>query len=241
MKIEIRELKEEDQFEMKVIYPADADGDIDFEELERLYREIALIPDQTHSLNVGMATSMGESFPDTDALVTFSPELTIGVRTADCVPIILYCSNPACVAVVHAGWKGTLGGILDNVIDILEEHEVRVKDIYAVFGPSISMANYEVDEELASRFAEAGYDGQIHCPEGPESKPHIDLQGVNVQRLLDRGVPLRNIKINEGCTFGSIRDDGSHIYQSHRRSGGRPGRNLTLTRLIRENITTVTE
>lgn len=69
-----------------------------------------LMPRQTHTVNVAVAENPEEEFPDTDALVTFKRGLMIGVRTADCVPIVIWSPDAEGVAAVHAGWKGTLEG-----------------------------------------------------------------------------------------------------------------------------------
>lgn len=211
------------------VFPKEAE---DGEDSLDFYKRIALLPEQTHSLNVGIVKFAGEKFPHTDALVTFERDLPIGVVTADCVPILIYSSDAGGVGSVHAGWRGTLGGIVDNVLDVFEEHGASMSKLKVAFGPSISVAKYEVDESLADKFREAGFAESVFYPDGEGGRPHIDLQGVNVERLLRRGVLRENIRQHEGCTFNSANADGTMRYQSHRRSGGRPGRNLTLIRSV---------
>ena len=80
-----------------------------------------VLPKQTHSLNVAIVSDGNEILEDTDAIITGTPGLSIGVRTADCVPVILYAEDIKAVAAVHAGWKGTLGGIVDVVVDRLAD------------------------------------------------------------------------------------------------------------------------
>ncbi|MDE6683408.1 MAG: laccase domain-containing protein [Muribaculaceae bacterium] len=58
--------------------------------MDSFYKSRAVTPQQTHSVNVGIVESQTDIFPDTDALITFSPHLPIGIRTADCVPILIY-------------------------------------------------------------------------------------------------------------------------------------------------------
>lgn len=207
---------------------------ISVEEQASIYRTYAVMPDQTHSLNVAVASGLCDRFPDTDALVTFVPGVPIGVKTADCVPILLYAPDVEGVAAIHAGWKGSLGGIVDNTLDLLESHGAVLSEMIVAFGPSISMARYEVGQELADKFVESGFDTYISYPDGVESKPHIDLQGVNMERLIRRGVTPQNIHLHKGCTYGSVNSDGNYIYMSHRRSGGAPGRNLTAIYLLDE-------
>lgn len=182
------------------------------------YDILAISPLQTHSLNVGVIESGYERyFPDTDALVTFHDDIPIGVRTADCVPILLYADDVNGTAAIHAGWKGTLEGIVDKTLDVLQERGADLSKLLAVFGPSISKEFYEVDNELADKFVEAGFGEYVSYPEGKDAKPHLDLQGVNIARLTRRGVSPDNIKPSDRCTFSSRTPDGEYAYPSYRR------------------------
>ncbi len=207
------------------LFPASGDESTD---MKAVYNRYALMPGQTHSLNVGIAEDQNDHFPDTDALVTFKRNFPIGVVTADCVPVIVYAPDVEGAAAIHAGWKGTLGGIVDKTLDVLEEHGASPAEMTAAFGPSISKEKYEVDEALADKFREAGFGDYVSYPDGEGSKPHLDLQGVNVERLLRRGIKHENIISNPDCTYSTLNSEGQPIYQSYRRSNGAPGRNLTL-------------
>lgn len=185
------------------------------------------IPEQTHSLNVGIVENIWERFPDTDALITFQEDLPVGVVTADCVPILIFASDVKGVAAVHAGWKGTLGGIVDNTIETLEKHGAKPENMFVTFGPSISVENYEVDAELAERFIEAGFEDNVSWPNGREAKPHLDLQGVNVARMIRKGIKEENINISDDCTSASKTKEGKPMYPSYRRDGEKASRLFT--------------
>lgn len=197
-----------------------------------LYRMWAKIPEQTHSCNVAVTDGLSRYYQDTDALITFERDVPIGVKTADCVPILVYAPDKQGIAAIHAGWKGTLGGIVDNVMDALEEKGVDASQLKVAFGPSISKDVYEVSQELAESFAEAGFEEYISYPNESKEKPHIDLQGINMERFLRRGVKAENIKLHSGCSNTSKMDDGSPMYASHRRSGGAPARMLTCIMML---------
>lgn len=182
------------------------------------YDKMATTPVQTHSLNVKVVNDIWErDFEDTDALVTFRPDVAIGVRTADCVPVLMSAEDVGGVAAVHAGWKGTLGGIVDNTLDVLVKKGADLSKLRVAFGPSISPGSYEVDRDLADRFVEAGFADYVSWPDGEEGKPHLDLQGVNVERLLRRGVQRQNIFPCNQCTFDQKDNDGNFIFPSYRR------------------------
>lgn len=194
------------------------------------YRQFATLPNQTHSLNVKVVEERNEQPDDTDAVITFKRNLPVGVVTADCVPIAVYAPDVKGVGAIHAGWKGTLGGIVDKVLDVLEERGADLTKLQVIFGPSISQERYEVDKELGERFREAGFSDYVSFPT-VSGKPHIDLQGVNMERFLRRGVKRENIRLHPGCSFDSRRKDGTYAYPSHRRTYGAPARMLTCVSL----------
>lgn len=191
------------------------------------YSDFAMIPVQVHSNDVVEVDSDSTSRPEGDAVVTFEPGVRIGVVTADCVPIILYAPDIRGVAAVHAGWKGSLGGIIDNTISLFTDKGADTSKMSALFGPSISGEVYEVNEEMGRLFAEAGFGDCVFRGEGVEAKPHIDLQGVNVKRLRRCGLLPENIHESSYCTFLSTDEEGRPLLPSHRRSGGNPARLLT--------------
>ena len=167
-----------------------------------------ILPGQTHTCNVAVIeaddltliprltatyASFPSPFPATDALVCFRPALRIGILTADCVPLLLHAPDIKAVAAIHAGWKGTLGGIVDSVIDILTSRGANPSLMAVAMGPCILGEDYEVSPELADRFADAGFSGCITHPGGPSCNPHINLPEVNRSRLVRRGVPSEAI------------------------------------------------
>ncbi len=214
------------------LFPDLRNSENENKDLMWLYRMWATIPEQTHSCNVAVTDGLSRYYPDTDALITFERGVPIGIKTADCVPILVYAPDKQGIGAIHAGWKGTLGGIVDNAMDALEKKGVDSTQLKVAFGPSISKDVYEVSRELAESFIEAGFEAYVSLPNGPEEKPHIDLQGVNMERFVRRGVKPENIKLHSGCTFSSKMDDGAPMYASHRRSGGAPARMLTCIMLL---------
>ena len=200
-----------------------------------VFRLRAIIPEQTHSCNVSVVDSLNANLEDTDALITFENDVAVVVKTADCVPILIFTPELHGVGAIHAGWKGTLGGIVDNVMDVIQERGGDPSRLKVAFGPSISKEVYEVDMELAERFVEAGFKEYVSFPYGHRKKPHIDLQGINMERFVRRGVKRGNIKLHSGCSFRSSFEDGSPMYASYRRSGGAPSRMLTCIKLLPES------
>jgi YfiH family protein len=179
------------------------------------------------------------------ALITDIDGLTIGVRTADCVPILLYAADIKAVAAIHAGWKGTLHGIVDNVIDMLTDRGCDPTKIHACFGPSICPQCYEVDPSLAQQFIDAGFANSViysHTIDPltgnafAQRKPHLDLVKVNFKRMINKGLASNNINTLSPCTRHHRSDNpsasataGSEAFTFHswRRDPGTPARLIT--------------
>ena len=120
-----------------------------------------LLPKLTHSCNVEVVNER-RMFPDTDALITQVPGLWIGVYSADCVPILVADTRLKVVAAIHAGWRGTVGGITrDTVERMTADFGCRPEDLQAVIGPSISPEAFEVGEEVVMLFRQAAFPESI--------------------------------------------------------------------------------
>ena len=176
------------------------------------------IPRQTHSVHVGWAEGPGE-MPDTDAVITRMPGLCVAVKTADCIPILLYDSRQQLVAAVHAGWRGTVGRILSRT---LQEMQSQGEDVHAVIGPGISLAGFEVGDEVYESFLQAGFpmERMSRRYPGNPSKWHIDLWEANRWQLLQAGV--EHIHVAGICTLLSPGQ-----FYSARRETIHTGRNLS--------------
>lgn len=158
---------------------------------------------QVHGVTVLHAVAPG-SCGEGDALVADVPELFVGVRTADCVPILLADVRQRRVAAVHAGWRGTAAGILTRAVEALG---ARPADIYAACGPSIGPCCYEVGPEVSERFGRLG-------------RVKLDLAEENRQQLKQLGVPAAQIDPGPvPCTRC-----GEAHFESYRRDGERAGR-----------------
>lgn len=139
-----------------------------------------------------------------DALITRKPKLRIGVKTADCVPILLYDPTVSAVAAIHSGWKGTLGNITGlTVAKIAEELGGDLSQMKAVIGPCIHIEAFEVGDEIYEKFSVAGRGAWCHwlpkfgIKEG--EKWHIDLPGICEAQLREAGVKI--IEKRPECTF----------------------------------------
>jgi YfiH family protein len=120
-----------------------------------------LTVNQVHGRTVVAASSdpaRAAERPDADALITLDPAQAVGVRAADCAPILLADPATGAVAAVHAGWRGTAAGIVAAAVSAMtREYGSRPGDLLAAIGPSIRPCCYEVGSELVDAFAAAGH------------------------------------------------------------------------------------
>ena len=113
---------------------------------------------QTHStITALVAPSLVKSAqsppPAADALVTTTPNLAIGVLTADCVPVLLADNKNAVIGAAHAGWRGAHDGIIASVIKMMVGQGAQKTHIRAIIGPAISASAYEIGAEFRAKFA----------------------------------------------------------------------------------------
>ena len=87
-----------------------------------------------------------------DAIITNLKKLPIAVLTADCVPVLLYENEKKMVAVIHAGWKGAVKGIISKVINFMKKKGCKTNVITAAVGPSIAQKSYEVKDDFKKKF-----------------------------------------------------------------------------------------
>ncbi|VEJ45684.1 peptidoglycan editing factor PgeF [Bartonella vinsonii] len=90
--------------------------------------------------------------PKADALVTTTQGLLIGILTADCGPVLFADPQAGVIAAAHAGWRGSLNGIIEKTISVMEEQGAKRQSITAVLGPCIGPCHYEVTSEFYNQF-----------------------------------------------------------------------------------------
>lgn len=172
---------------------------------------------QIHSGHVWNAHRLNDRAREGDALVTDEPGRSIGVRTADCVPVLLLDAKRRAVAAVHAGWRGTASQIVKRAVEkMAEEFGTVPADVRAALGPCIRECCYQVGWEVASQFValfpewaddEPGQQRHLNLPEA--NRRHLQAAGVSADGIFDCGL----------CTACSP----EHFF-SFRREPNNPGR-----------------
>ncbi len=203
------------------------------ENRSRAFRALGRDPDsiadlwQVHSAEVVYAATARapgqEHHGKADALITDRPEVTLFLRFADCVPILLYDRARHAIGLVHAGWRGTVARVCAAAVEAMTaQFGTNPADVSAAIGPSISAARYEVGPEVvtAAKAALGGrVDETLSTPVGrePNGRAHFDLWRANAIVLEQAGV--NDIVVGGICTAENTQD-----FYSHRAEHGQTGR-----------------
>ena len=173
---------------------------------------------QVHGTAVFVATQAGRN-TGYDALVTNVPGLLLGVTVADCTPILVYDQRTSAVAAIHAGWRGTVGGIVTNALLTMQrEYGTQPADCLAYVGTCIDAAHFEVGPEVAAQFAE-----ERTVVDPITGKTRVDLKQANADQLRRFGLTDAQI---ERSPYSTITDNAD--YFSHRLERGITGRMLAV-------------
>jgi len=160
---------------------------------------------------------------EADALVARDAGVAVGVRVADCVPVLLFHEDSKQVAAVHAGWRGVVGSVVGSAIAALAR-QGNSRSIAAAIGPCIGPCCFEVGEEVVSAIEDA-VPGDSELVKRDRAKPHVDLRRAVRAQLVSLGVEDARIEDVAGCT----RCDAERFF-SFRRDGARSGRHLAVIR-----------
>lgn len=160
---------------------------------------------------------------EADALVTRIRGACVGVRTADCAPILIADPERGAVAAVHAGWRGVVARVIDAALDRMIALGASAGELVVAIGPHIRADAFEVGDDVAAQIAREAH-GEDVVLRGAE-RPRVDLAKTIRAQLSRRGVRDENVDDVGGCTF----TEPSRFF-SHRRDAGRTGRHLAVIR-----------
>ena len=180
-----------------------------------------VFPRQTHSATVCAVDAVPDSeITNTDALLTSTPGICLCVQTADCVPVLLFDSEKKVVAAVHAGWRGTVAGIVPHAVaEMTRIYACKPQHIWAAIGPSIGPLMYEVGNEVVDAVRAAVPHPEEALQKYPGGKFHVDLWRANRNMLIDCGVREQQIEVLAECSYVN-----AGKYYSARRDGADTGR-----------------
>jgi YfiH family protein len=159
-----------------------------------------------------------EPYQKADIILTDNPEVTLFMRFADCVPILLHDPRKRVIGLAHAGWLGTVRDVAGVTVETMRtRYGSNPSDIRACIGPSIGPDHYEVGQDVIVQAERVfGSDSSLVLP-WHGSRVHFDLWKAN-QYLLERA-GVRRIELAGICTACHTED-----WFSHRAEKGKTGR-----------------
>lgn len=181
---------------------------------------------QVHGAEVVRARDIPPSGREADAAWERTVALegrTIGVRTADCVPILLAATDGTLVAAVHAGWRGTAGRIAARAVDALHRQGCPRGSLVAAVGPAIGRCCYPVSDEVAAEVSRSTGVNVEEIATVDPAGPRLDLPEANRRQLVESGVHGDAVAVAPWCAACD-----KAFFFSFRRDGAAAGRQFSL-------------
>lgn len=149
---------------------------------------------------VGPGDAQGDvARTEADALVTRAPGVALGVRTADCVPVLVADLRSGAVAAIHSGWQGTEVDVVGAAVRALVARLDAAPTLVAAIGPHLEACCFEVGDDVAARLDACAPEALAVVRAG-SARPHVDLRRIVRWQLIASGLPDAAIDDVRGCT-----------------------------------------
>lgn len=170
----------------------------------------------TDALVVDRPLTGSDQFPGGwDALVTDQLGVTVAVRTADCVPVLLHDPRKRVVAAIHAGWRGAMAGIVSKTVGLMAARFGSMQsDLRVSIGPSAGPCCYEVDNPVLDQLRRGLPDWESVVCDYQGHKARLDLKALIRKQVEGAGVPLSSVSSVNLCTICQ-----DQLFYSYRREG----------------------
>jgi len=189
-------------------------------------RDRLLLVKQVHGTVVAVVRrgrTVAWTRPEGDIIVSNDPDVAIGVRVADCAPVLLFDPVTNAVGAVHAGWRGAAANAAAAGIDALQrEFDTQPLDLVAAIGPCLGQCCGEVGPDVLEAFRAGGADERLMAAwfrPGEGDRSFLDLERANRDQLERAGVHPDNIHGSGLCT--KTHHDRLHSYRAERNAAGR--------------------
>jgi purine-nucleoside/S-methyl-5'-thioadenosine phosphorylase / adenosine deaminase len=189
-------------------------------------RERLLLVSQVHRAGVAIARRDRPDpwpRPEADVIASDDPSSAIGVRVADCAPVLVADRRTGAVAAAHAGWRGTVQRAAVAAVETLIASFGSVpRDLIAAIGPCLGPCCGEVGAEVVDAFIQARHSRDSVSrwfSTGPSGRPYLDLWRANADQLEAAGVPGEQIHVAGLCTKTHV-----GVLHSYRADGPESGR-----------------
>ena len=158
------------------------------------------------------------AFCAADIIFTDNPNVSLFMRFGDCVPILFHDPKKKVIGIAHAGWMGTVRGVVQAAVKGMQSHYgCKPENIIAGIGPSIGVDHYEVGADVISQFQEKYNHDADQVLQTRNGSTYLDLWMANAIQLKNAGV--EQIQVSGVCTACHLDD-----WFSHRAEKGKTGR-----------------
>lgn len=177
---------------------------------------------------IATVSDIGDSEDKADGLISDLDGVLIGVKTADCVPVLIGDPTTRSFAAVHAGWRGTVQSIVKkSIAELKRVYGSDPKDMIAAIGPAAGCENYEIGQDVIDDFRDNfGSDSEKYFTLTRESHALVDLHMANHDQLTACGLDAANIFTAPFCTMD--RPDLFFSYRLEKHRYGKTGRLLSV-------------
>ena len=183
-------------------------------------------------LKIDTPPAATDSDTKADAVMSNLQHVLAGVKTADCVPILIADPKTRSFAAVHAGWRGTVLSVAAKAVAKMHgEYGAEPQDMIAAIGPAASCRMYEVGEDVMDQFAANFAGSERYFTPTRDAHAAVDLHAANRDQLIDAQLRPENISIAPFCTME--RSDLFFSYRREKQDFGRTGRLLSVIGRLR--------
>jgi YfiH family protein len=176
--------------------------------------------------NVRTSEEAANTDEKADAIISDRRNMLAGVKTADCVPVLIGDPGTGSYAAVHAGWRGTASLIAENAVNKMADvFGAEAENMLAAIGPAAACRRYEIGTDVMEAFAPmAGAERYFTATR--DGHALVDLISANRDQLVNAGIPAKKIFISPFCTIE--RTDLFFSYRIEKKKYGKTGRSLSV-------------
>lgn len=162
-----------------------------------------------------------DALGDADGMITNEPRRALFITYADCVPVLFYDAVNQAVGACHAGWRGTVAGVVMETVRAMEKtYGSKAEDLLVAVGPAIDPDHFEVGQDVVDAVSDHAVKPERLLRPRNNGKYLFNIWQVNIDQVMSVGVQREHVTLVDLSTFA--RDD---LFFSHRRRfGGEVGR-----------------
>lgn len=203
-----------DRFDDNAVFVFFGNQHFTTKEAARLFPERALkFLKQVHgSRAINVDASFDSKSIEADAFITKDLNVSLGVYSADCIPVLIHDPYDNQIAAIHSGWRGTAANIISKTLSQMSLK--KPENVRVWFGPHIRRASFEVHNDVAEqlRAANCGADEVVFAHENDPAKKRVDLTAIAMSQAVAQGIKRENLWVHSIDTFTD------NNYFSYRRS-----------------------